>query len=131
MKKNSKSQWRSDAKLAFETQIRNILGKVKTRTVTVIIVSSKIPDEYLFSSCSVNTYSKTQEYNFYIDFDNTFDIDADITNIYINQSEMSREHNFTHMQYTMNHPFNELSEDLFNWNVDSIVSFLLENMVWK
>lgn len=130
---NTKQQWKEQAKRMFGYCISSLLPKTDSKSVRLTVSVSELPEEYQRSSCSVPTYKKEQRYIFYIDLNNAADIKSNITNIYVFQEEMSRENAHACVQIDLHTPCNicELNDNKMSSIKDSLVSFLLANIVWK
>lgn len=131
MNKQSKKQWKDQAKYMFDYIILDLLKKIQTKSIRLILSASDIPEEYRRSSCLITAYKKEQNYKFYIDFDNDFAMRSNVTNIYVVQEEMSRENAFSHIELSTNCNICDLDKEKLEGFRDSLVAFLLANMVWK
>ena len=102
----------------------DIVRRVSTREVRIIIADFPLNDEKGIGSCTVSAYRKEQQYQSFME-----EIKGR-TKIFIYQKEM-RKNADKYIILSENTPLNQLDDETQCLYRDMIVNFLMANIVWK
>ncbi len=123
-KNTTKQEWRESAKRMLTILSYDIVRRVSTREVRIIIADFPPNDKKGIGSCTVPAYKKEQEYQFYME-----EIKGR-TKIFVCQKEMSKNAD-KYIILSENIPLNQLDDDTQCLYKDMITNFLMANIVWK
>ena len=123
---NTKNELKETVRVSLRLSIEQVLRRASLKSILQLTILdeadiSKMDPDY---SCKLRNYN---EYLFYLESSKK----SGKTEIYVYQSDMSKQHSGLYMEISADKLFADLDDYSFNYYCDCLVSFLLANSVWE